>query len=879
MSLAAGTRLGPYEILEPIGAGGMGEVYKARDTRLGREVAVKVSAEQFTERFDREARAIAALNHTNLCHLYDVGPNYLVMELVDGETLRGPLRFAEALPLIRQLIDGIEAAHERNIVHRDLKPANIKITPEGMVKILDFGLAKASAPEPEGTSENSPTMTMGVTTAGTILGTAAYMSPEQAKGKTADRRADIWSFGVVVYELLTGSKPFRGESVVETLGAVINQEPDWSAVPERMRRLLQWCLEKDRKQRLQAIGDARRLLEEEPESAATDARPSRFGLAATIAAAILAVGSGALGSMLWRATRPPDRPMVRLDVDLGAEVALPPVSAGVSTVALSPDGNRLAYAASIGNGPRKIFVRRLDQPHAVELPGTEGAEALFVSPDGQWIGFKAGTKFNKTLVEGGGTTLVGEAIGNFGGADWGEDGIFVGAIAGVAKGIARIPAGGGPPVTVTELAKGELFQVLPQALPGGKAVLFSTFGPGGGIANGVVEAVSLVDRRRKTVLQGLRAIYLPSGHLIYLDLNATLSAIAFDPGRLETHGNAVPILNQVSSDFSVSRSGALVYRSAVNLAASPPTRIIQWLDSTGKREPLLAKPASYGFVHISPDGKRLVLTIAEVGGKQDLWVYDQPRDTMLRLTTSGGPFLGADWTPDGRYIISSSLTSGIIWIRADGAAPPQTLIPLPPSGYLVPMSFTGDGKRLVYAVYSGASGELWTVPVEEAGGRLKAGTAESFLKGTGSASAATHFSPDGRWLAYTTDESGRNEVYVRSFRQSASGELSKWPISNSGGDFPVWSPNGRDLLYKSGDQIMAVSYTVKGDVFLPEKPRVWVSKLGTPANGPYFDLAPDGKRVAVIVSAQPEGLPKPDHEVTLVLNFMDEVRRRVPAGK
>ncbi|HEY6346284.1 MAG TPA: serine/threonine-protein kinase [Bryobacteraceae bacterium] len=262
MPLAVGTKLGPYEVLGLIGAGGMGEVYRARDSRMGRDVAIKVSAARFTERFSREVHAVAAVNHTNVCHLYDVGPNYLVMELVEGETLRGPLPFEAALPIIRQLIDGIEAAHEKNRIHRDLKPANIKITPEGVAKILDFGLAKAAAPEPESTSENSPTVTMGATTAGTILGTAAYMSPEQARGKEADKRSDIWSFGVVVYELLSGEKPFQGESVVETLGEVINKEPDWTRVPLRSQKLLKWCLEKDRKQRLQAIGDARRMLDE-----------------------------------------------------------------------------------------------------------------------------------------------------------------------------------------------------------------------------------------------------------------------------------------------------------------------------------------------------------------------------------------------------------------------------------------------------------------------------------------------------------------------------------------------------------------------------------------------------------------------------------------
>ena len=289
MSLSVGERLGPYETIAPVGAGGMGEVYKARDTRLGRIVAIKLCKEQFSERFEREARAVAALNHPHICQLYDVGPNYLVMEYVEGETLKGPLQLDEAMPIIRQLIDGIEAAHDRNIVHRDLKPANIKITPEGVVKVLDFGLAKASAPEPEGNPETSPTLTLEATLAGTVLGTAAYMAPEQARGKTADKRSDVWSFGVVVYELLTGKRAFSGESVVETLGAVIHQEPDWGAAPERARRLLRWCLEKNPKRRLQAIGDARRVLEEVPERGEKAPAPSRWSWLSWSVAAALAL--------------------------------------------------------------------------------------------------------------------------------------------------------------------------------------------------------------------------------------------------------------------------------------------------------------------------------------------------------------------------------------------------------------------------------------------------------------------------------------------------------------------------------------------------------------------------------------------------------------
>jgi serine/threonine-protein kinase len=420
MPLFVGERLGPYEILAPIGAGGMGEVYKARDTRLGRIVAIKLCKEQFSERFEREARAVAALNHPNICQLYDVGPNYLVMEHVEGVTLKGPLQLDEAMPIIRQLIDGIEAAHGRNIVHRDLKPANIKITPEGVVKILDFGLAKASAPEPVGHPETSPTLTMGGTVAGTVLGTAGYMAPEQARGKTADQRSDVWSFGVVVYELLTGKRAFQGESVVETLGAVIHQEPDWGVVPEQARRLLRWCLEKDPKKRLQAIGDARCLLEEVPERVVEAPAPSRGSWLAWSVAAALGLGLVVLAWALWHATRPVDHPLVRLDVDLGPEISLPAPYSATNSVVLSPDGTRLVYVASVADGRQKLYTRRLDQPQATELRGTEGAGGPFFSPDGLWVGFYTPGKISKISVEGGAVFPLSEIL-SFLGASWGED--------------------------------------------------------------------------------------------------------------------------------------------------------------------------------------------------------------------------------------------------------------------------------------------------------------------------------------------------------------------------------------------------------------------------------------------------------------------------
>jgi serine/threonine protein kinase len=466
MPLSKGDRLGPYEILALVGQGGMGEVYRAHDDRV-RAVAIKVSNAQFTERFATEARSIAALNHTNICHLYDVGPNYLVMECVEGEDLKGPLDFADALPIIEQLIDGIEAAHDKNIVHRDLKPANIKITPEGVVKILDFGLAKAMDPAPPSGSNagNSPTLTIGATAVGTILGTAAYMAPEQAKGKQADKRSDIWSFGVILYELLTGKKMFPGETAVEILGGVLNKDPDIGVAPVRVQKLLRWCLEKDRTQRLASISDARRLLSE---GGAEGTAPSqsrlgwgaRFGWVGWTVAAVLVAALGVASRALWRATQPVDRPLVRLDVDLGADVSLHPLtSAGSipgSSVAISPDGMRLAYVT----GEAKVFTRRLDQSKATELPGARGVSPFF-SADSQWIGFQdSGNKLNKISVEGGAVVPLAD-LGAFVPGSWGEDGnIWVGT----TKGLQRIRDGGGAPETVAAVASGETALVFPQLL-------------------------------------------------------------------------------------------------------------------------------------------------------------------------------------------------------------------------------------------------------------------------------------------------------------------------------------------------------------------------------------------------------------------------------
>jgi len=887
MALSAGTRLGPYEILAPIGAGGMGEVYRAHDSRLDRDVAIKVSKAQFSERFTREARAIAALNHTNICHLYDVGPDYLVMEFVEGQDLGaallgGPMDFDDALPIIQQLIDGIEAAHEKNIIHRDLKPANIKITSEGVVKILDFGLAKAVEPPPlnDGHPEISPTFTIGATQAGAILGTAAYMAPEQAKGKVADRRSDIWSFGVIVYEMLAGKRLFQGESNVEVLGGVLNKEPDLSAVPLRARKLLRWCLEKDRKQRLASISDARRLLSESDgmESAAEPAAllPSRFGRLPWLAAAALAITTVVALWAPWRANKPVDRPLVRLDVELGADVSLPAPGLS-SSVAISPDGTRLAYAS--GNPP-KLFTRKLDQQKAIELPGTEGGTIPFFSPDGHWVGFVTRGKLNKVSVEGGAVVPLAD-VSNFAGASWDEDSSII--VIDFTKGLLRIPPDGGPPESLAGLANGETTLAFPHILPGGKAILFAASTTAINADKGIIEVLTLADRRRKILARGGGTPkYLATsggfGYLVYVTFG-TLFAVPFDLNKLETRGTAVPILDDVAHDgpggagqFAISGApsghGTLVYRRAGGTASTMTT--LQWVYPTGRKEPLLAKPGVYSDPTLSPDGKRVALEVGE--GSQDIWVYDPQRDAMTRLTFGVGLSSVPVWSPDGQFVVYASAGNGIFQARADGASQPQALTQSKPIQY--PWSFTPDGKRLAYMELA-ANVQIWTLPVEELGSQLKAGKPEQFLKSNFTDVFPT-FSPDGRWLAYDSNESGRYEVYVRAFPPPSSGQGGKWQISNGVTDAsPRWSRKGHDLLYQSGDQGMAAGYSVKGDAFLVEKPRVWIAKLG----GTDWDLAPDGKRVVVVTPVESAGAPKQEHEVVFLENFFDELHRRVPVGK
>jgi Tol biopolymer transport system component/tRNA A-37 threonylcarbamoyl transferase component Bud32 len=898
MPLSTGTKLGTYEVTSHIGSGGMGEVYQAHDSKLGRDVAIKVLPEQFARdperlaRFQREAKMLAALNHPNIAAIYGLeesgSTHYLVMELVPGDTLRErvaggrPVPIEEALTIAKQIAEALEAAHnsEKGIIHRDLKPANVKVTPEGRVKVLDFGLAKAFTNDASSENiGNSPTLSMAATVQGVIMGTAAYMSPEQARGKHVNKATDIFAFGAVLYELLTGKQAFHGDDVSDILAAVIRAEPDWSKLPadtpQSIRTLLRRCLKKDRHQRLQDATGIRIEIEDVLSGAASETvGPAPIGrlafpgqMAWMVAAGALAIVAVATSWALWRATRPVERALVRLDVDLGSDVSLGSI-AGADEI-ISPDGTRMVYVSQ-----GRLFTRRLDQPNTTELAGTQGAYEPFFSPDGQWVAFFTTGKLQKISVEGGSAITLCNATNPRGGS-WGEDGNIIASLS-AAGGLSRIPSAGGPPTPVSELQSGDGTHRWPQILPGGKAVLF-TASPSTAFDAANIEVMSLADHRRKTLVRGgTFGRYLPSGHLVYVN-RGTLFAVRFDVDRLEVHGTPAPVLDQVnynavqgSAQLDFSQTGTLIYRSG---GAGGALLTIAWLDDAGKTQPLLAKPGTYGRPGMSPDGQRLALEVTE-GSGTDIWLYDWKRDTMTRLTFTGNANAPL-WSPDGRYIAFTTLGEGMSVIRSDGSGKPQ---PLTQSKNIqFPWSFTPEGKRLAfYEQDSKTARDLWTVPLESDSAGLRAGKPEVFLQ-TLADERYPSFSPDGRWMVYVSDESGILQVYVRAFPDKGG----KWQISNSGGTYPMWSRTGHELFFETSDNhIMAATYTEKGDSFIADKPRLWSEKqIGGTIGNKNVDLAPDGKRIVALMPVETAEAQKAQNQVTFLENFSDELRRKVPIGK
>ena len=890
MPLSAGSRLGSYEILALIGAGGMGEVYRARDSKLNREVAIKVLPAAFANdsdrmaRFEREAQVLALLNHPNIAAIYGLeesdGMRALVMELVEGPTLGEQIggramALEETLPIAKQIAEALEYAHEKGIIHRDLKPANVKLTADGHVKVLDFGLAKAlEGPAPAvGNPSISPTLTIEGTRAGVILGTAAYMSPEQARGKAVDKRADIWSFGVVLYEMLTGKQPFAGATVSDTLAAVLKTEPDLTQAPVQAQKLLRRCLHKDPKRRLRDIGDVWELLEEAPQLIA----PSRSRLGWVVAAALAVIGLAGWAAW-WRATRPVDRPLMRLSVDLGPDA----IAGQFTTVVISPDGTRLVFPVKSPDGKQILATRLLGETMTAALSGTENGRDPFFSPDGKWIGFFADGKMKKIAVQGGAPVVLCDAREARGGS-WEEDGNIVFALNFVGA-LSRVPADGGTPQPVTKL-QGAAVHRWPQPLPGSEAVLFTLSASSVAFEDASIAAVSLKTGEIKTLVRGYFGRYLPTGnstgHLVYVHEGALFS-VPFDPTRLELRGAAVPLVGDLASDpssgagqFSFSRTGTFLYRIGKGSAQSWPVWL---LDSFGKTQPLIPTPGFYLEPRFSPDGQRLAL-VQISGNDRGIFVYDLQREQMSRLTLNNQYVFFPTWSSDGKHIVFGFSSAGgfsLGWMRADGAGETQHL--LDSKNTVGPYSFFPDGRLAYFEIDPVSGSDLWTLALDLSDpDHPKPGKKELFL-GTPSNELHPAVSPDGRWIAYQSDESGRDEVYVRPFPPRPE----KWPISNAGGQLPVWSYNGRELFFQNPDhRIMVTDYRVTGDSFNQSKPRLWSGQqLHDPSRLLNYDLAPNGKeRFAISPELKASPVEKGNVHVTLLLNFFDELRRRAPVSK
>jgi len=907
MTIAAGRRLGSYEVSAPIGAGGMGEVYQAHDTKLGRDVAIKVLPEAFAHdperlsRFQREAKLLASLNHPNIATIHGLeqsnGTSYLVMELVSGETLaerikqEGAVPIEEALKIGVQIAEALEAAHEKGVIHRDLKPANVKVTPEGKVKVLDFGLAKAFAGDVvDSNPSQSPTLSAVATMQGVLLGTAAYMSPEQARGKAADKRTDIWALGCVLYELLTGKQAFTGEDVTEILAAVVKTEPDWRALPPatatKIRDLLRRCLQKDKTMRMQAAGDARIEIQEAlasptvfAETTVLATRGWRERLTqAGLAVFLLTTVALAIGFVL-RAPKPPQPlPAVRLSAEIGADASVF-TTLGPALV-LSPDGTRLAFVASGSDQKRRLYVRSLDQLQATALSGTENARDPFFSPDGQWLGFFADGMLKKMSVHGGAAVTLCDVVDDRGG-NWGEDGTIVFSKGGSA--LSKVSSAGGTPQPLTTLDQqaGEITHRWPQVLPGSKAVLF-TGGIGANFEGAEIAVYSIASGQRKTVQRGsFYARYLPSGHVVYMH-EGTLFAVPFDLKRLEVTGQPAPILEDVvtnaaaGAQFSFSENGNLVYVAG---RARGQNVSISWMDHEGKFTPLRETPGGYYNPAFSPDGKRLALQIND-GKRSDIWVYEWERDSLTHLTFGGEGNSYPVWTPDGQRIVYSSVEEGgapnLWWIRADGAGDAQRLAESKSQQYAG--SWRPDGKVLAFNQFNpGTGNDIMTLPIEgdEKSG-WKPGEPKPFVNSAFDEREPA-FSPDGRWLAYMSTESGSFEVYIRPFPSPGG----KWQISTGGGGYPKWSRNGKELFYRTQDnKIMAVTYTASGNSFSADKPQLWSPGQFTDRGFGFsnFDLHPDGKRFAVLKAPGTEQAAAVN-KVSFVFNFFDELRRKVPPGK
>jgi len=901
--LSPGTQLGPYRVEAIIGAGGMGEVYLALDSKLDRKVAIKVLPDSVSKdrkrlaRFEREAKVLAALNHANIASIYGLEEQgktrALVLELVEGETLAerlklGALPLEEALDFCKQIAEALEAAHEKGIIHRDLKPGNVKVTEDGRVKVLDFGLAKALAETPSSSESKSNladslTITDERTQPGVILGTAAYMSPEQAKGKPVDKRADIWSFGCVLFESLTGRRPFEGETISDTLAKVLERDPDWEQLPAetppQVRALLRRCLQKDSSRRLRDIGDAHlevsdlitesgRVETVADEDAASSKRPYVLGgsivLGALIIAAALFLALRVEVPLLEPSTQaisrpaPQTNPVRRYSINLSPDAPLQPMDAqgGGTGIALSPDGLLLVYVASTGPGTKQLFLHRLDQlDDAQPIAGTEGAFDPFFSPDSQWIGFFTPNKLKKVFVLGGSPIALCDISSPLG-ASWADDGHIVFSSQ-LRHGLKRISAAGGPVEDLMDESfmdsYGFIVVALPVVLPGGSSVLF-TCADSPLMEDFQIAALSLESGQVKFLLEEAVCYrYLPTGYLLYGHAGA-MTAAPFDADTLEITGPAVPVtqadmelhqLYNIPVLFAVSTEGTLVYVPGSEEVSV--VRTLVWVDREGKEELLQAPPRPYSYVDLAPDGTHVAVLFTrpqKTFDKGDIWILDLTREpvTQQRFTFEPQAFYYPMWTLDSQRVVSSSLRDGtwsLSWKAANGTGSVESLHTS--KNHLAASTWSADGRSLIFMESGLDNVDIGALSLD---GEPTARPlmAESYNE------RDPAISPDGRWIAYSSDESGRIEIYVRPFPNVDDG---KWLISTRGGEFPIWAPDGRELYYDAyPDQMMVVTVETK-PAFAAGNPEVLfrsdyvLASHGGSDPSPY-DISPDGQRFLMI---------------------------------
>ena len=898
MSLSPGTRLGPYEVIAEVGAGGMGIVYRARDTKLGRDVALKVLPDLFADdperlaRFQREARVLASLNHPNIASIYGLeesGPSTgpvlsdarastgsaraeskgsgqavraLVLELVEGPTLaeriaQGAIPVEEALPIAKQIADALEAAHEAGVIHRDLKPANVKVKADGMVKVLDFGLAKALDPSPTGDPSESPTMTAAATRMGVIMGTAAYMPPEQAAGKPVDKRGDIWSFGVVLFEMLTGHRLFTGETVSHVLASVLKTEPDWSLLPSdaptNLLRLLRRCLERDRRNRLHDVADARLELtdlqaipiSQQRDGAAIDRSATGWSVFGVGISALL-VGSVVTALALWGLGQSDSSPVTRLVVDAPDLFN----TAWGPGVVVSPDGQTLVAGALREDGVTQLYRRSLDRFESQPIPGTEGAMDLFFSPDGQSIGFGHHETLRKVPLSGGEPVILCRVPGGIWGATWGPDDSI---IFGHYDGLSQVSADGGEPQSVTTLGPADIQHTNPHFLPDGKAVLFDISRDG----EWYVAVRSLETGEQRELGDGSQPHYLPTGHVLFAR-DTSLWAAPFDVRRLDITAEPRPVLEDVhqlrSTVFSTSQSGVLVF-APLQVVSQRLVRV----DHEGHPTPLFSAADRLWYPRVAPDGRSVA-----VGIDQDIWIIDVETTRRRRLTvnqTSGlFPF---SWSPDGTEIVfTGSNRQSFYRIQADGSGQPELVHEIEHPGW--PTSWGSDHGTVVFHLNKpDTQRDLWTLDPDN-------GTSSPFLD-TAFQERSASFSPDGGWVAYVSDEADQAEVYVQPYP----GPGPKVTVSTDGGTEPVWSADGRQLFYRSGGQMVVVEVAAEPTFaagqarVLFEDPR-YVSDQGGARSNPEYDVFPDGSALVMIEAGAL--LPR----LHVVLNWFEELKALVP---